>query len=196
MVVEERTFFGNLSLHTFELSLHAVFSPFLQKHSQNIRPRIRKKTKDIQLEVDEQVIVFYPLDSIYRFYVVFPAGKTSPFPDRAGFEELYSWTIPVRGRCWGRGCLPSGPIALPSSFVWSGIPFIVFFVARWSIFWSTALFCPLSRFRCGFNRNSYRTTSGTLWFRVRFTSYLVALLLSLTRPELFDEFLCTSDQRQ
>lgn len=95
MVVEERTFFGNFCEHTCELSLHAVCSPFLQRAFSTVRPRVRKKTKDIQLEVDDQFAIPYPLDGINRLYVCFPAGKTSPFLDRAGFEELYSWTIPV-----------------------------------------------------------------------------------------------------
>ncbi len=55
----------------------------------------RQKTKDIQLEVDDQVINPQSLDSIYRLYVFFPAGKISPFLDLAGLEEFYSWTITV-----------------------------------------------------------------------------------------------------
>ena len=69
--------------------------PSYKEHSQTVRLRIRKTTKDIQLEVDEQFAISYPLDSIYRLYVLFPAGKISPFLHRAGFEELYSWTISV-----------------------------------------------------------------------------------------------------
>ena len=95
MVVEERTFFGNFCAHTIERSLHAVCSPFLQREFSTVRPCVRKKTKDIQLEVDEQLSISYPLDGINRLYVCFPAGKTSPFLDRAGLEELYSWTFSV-----------------------------------------------------------------------------------------------------
>jgi hypothetical protein len=52
-------------------------------------------TKDIHLKVDEQCLICYLFDSIYRLYVFFPAREISPFLDRAGFEELDSWTITV-----------------------------------------------------------------------------------------------------
>ena len=87
MVVEERTFFGNLSAHTFELSLHVVFSPFLQREILNCQTTHRRKAKDEHLEVDEQFEVSYPLDGIYLLNISFPAGKTSIFLGRAGFEK-------------------------------------------------------------------------------------------------------------
>jgi hypothetical protein len=58
MVMDERTFFGNLSAHIFELSLHVVFSPFLQREIPNCQTMHRRKTKDEHLKVDEQFIVF------------------------------------------------------------------------------------------------------------------------------------------
>lgn len=88
--------FLGISPHTHPKVLCTLSShPSYKEHSQTVRPRIRNKTKDIQLEVDEQFIASYPLDSIYRVYVFFPTGKTSPFLDRVRLEELYSWTIPV-----------------------------------------------------------------------------------------------------
>jgi hypothetical protein len=90
MVVEQRTFLGNLSAHTFKLSLHVVFSPFLQREIPNCRTMHRRKTKYEHLNVDEQFVVFHPLDGIYLLNISFPAGETSIFLGRAGFEEFYN----------------------------------------------------------------------------------------------------------
>ena len=45
MVVEERTLHRNLSTHTDEISLHTVFSPFLQGAIPNCQTTHRRKTK-------------------------------------------------------------------------------------------------------------------------------------------------------
>jgi hypothetical protein len=116
MIEKERTSCGNFSLQTPEFSLHAVFSPFLHSAFPSCQTSTRKKTTDVQFEVDKQIPLFCPLDGIYRLYVLLPAGKISPLLDRAGFEKLHNRTSPIRGWRWGRRHFSSGAIALPTLF--------------------------------------------------------------------------------
>lgn len=90
MVIEERTLCGNLSAHTFVCSLHVAFSPFLQRAIPNCQDHTQQKTEYKQFKVDEYIIAFYPLDGINRLDIFLPAGKTTPFLGRAGFEEPYN----------------------------------------------------------------------------------------------------------
>lgn len=88
MDVKERSLHWNLSIHSDKSSLHTFFSPFLQRTIPNSQTTHYRKTKDEQCKVDEHFPVFCPLDGIYPFDILFPTGRTLPFLDRAGLEDL------------------------------------------------------------------------------------------------------------
>src|SRR5258708_34643202 len=71
------------------------YHPPYKAHSQIVKPCTAERQKDEQFKVDNQFPFFCLLDGIYRLNMVLPAGKASPFLDRAGFKELYDWTSPV-----------------------------------------------------------------------------------------------------
>src|SRR6266403_1526992 len=99
IVEVERSWKGTPFVGTFPHTLSnflctAPSHPSYEDHSQTVRSHTRRKLKDIQFKVDDQFPTIYPLDGIYLVYILFPAGKTSPFIDRAGFKGVCSRTSP------------------------------------------------------------------------------------------------------